>query len=155
MQSDAKTVDEYIESLPDDRKEPIKSLRKSILDNIPEGFIETMGYGMIGYVVPHSTYPKGYHSNKKLPLPFLNLASQKNYIALYHMGIYANPGLLKWFTDEYSKITSLKLDMGKGCIRFKKPEKIPFALIGELVSRITVSEWIAYYEKTWGDRFKN
>ena len=136
MQSDAKTVDEYIESLPEDRKEAISTLRKSILDNIQEGF-------------------KGYHSNPKLPLPFINLASQKNYIALYHMGIYVNPDLLKWFTDEYSKITMLKLDMGKGCIRFKKPDKIPFALIGELVSRISVKDWISFYEKTWRERIKN
>lgn len=147
MQSDAKTVDEYIETLPDDRKDAIRILRKSILDNIPEGFKETMGYGMIGYVVPHSIYPGGYHSNPKLPLPFINVGSQKNYIALHHMGIYSSPALLDWFKSEYTKITKFKPDMGKGCIRFKKPEKIPFDLIGELVSRISVKEWISIYEK--------
>jgi uncharacterized protein YdhG (YjbR/CyaY superfamily) len=147
MQSEAKTVDEYIEELPDDRRDAIKKLRKSILENIPEGFKETMGYGMIGYVVPHSTYPGGYHANPKLPLPFINVGSQKNYISLHHMGIYSRPELLEWFTGEYIKITKLKPDMGKGCIRFKKPEKIPFELIGELVSRISVKEWISIYEK--------
>lgn len=146
MQSDAKTVEEYIENLPDERKEAIKNLRKTILDNIPEGFKETMGYGMIGYVVPHSTYPNGYRSNPKLPLPFINLGSQKNYIALHHMGVYSSPALLNWFTNEYTKNTNLKPDMGKGCIRFNKPEKIPYALIGDLVSKISVKEWISLYE---------
>ncbi len=156
MQSDAKTVDEYIEKLPDDRREAIKSLRKAILENIPEGFIETMGYGMIGYVVPHSTYPKGYKTDPKLPLPFISLASQKNYIALYHMGVYSSPGLLDWFTDEYAKIKNFKLDMGKGCIRFKNPDKIPYTLISELVSKISVKDWISLYESLYAkDRQTN
>ena len=149
MQSTAKTPDEYIAELPEERKEAMITLRKLLQSNLPEGYKEEMSYGMIGYVVPHSIYPKGYHSTPKLPLPFVNLASQKNYIALYHMGISADKELLKWFTDEYPKHSKSRLDMGKGCIRFKKPEQIPYKLIGELVSKITVEEWINLYEKTY------
>jgi hypothetical protein len=147
MKSNAKTQEEYIESIPDNRKEAFRTLRKTILDNLPEGFAEVMGYGMIGYVVPHSIYPNGYHSTPKLPLPFINIASQKNHIALYHMGLYGNQELLAWFTDEYSKQSKVKLNMGKGCVRFKKPEDIPYKLIGELVSKVNVKDWITTYEK--------
>jgi len=146
MQSTAKTVEEYISQVPDNQREAIAMLRKNILENIPEGFSEEMSYGMIGYVVPFSLYPKGYHCNTKLPLPFLNIAAQKNFIAVYHMGIYANPELLKWFTDEFPKHSKLKLDMGKGCLRFKNVNQIPYALIGELASKIEVADWISLYE---------
>jgi uncharacterized protein YdhG (YjbR/CyaY superfamily) len=149
MQSKAGTPDQYIAELPDERKEAMMALRKLLQSNLPEGYKEEMSYGMIGYVVPHSIYPKGYHSTPKLPLPFVNLASQKNYIALYHMGINADKVLLKWFTDEYPKHSKTRLDMGKGCIRFKKPEHIPYKLIGELVSKMSVEEWINLYEKTY------
>ena len=107
-----------------------------------------MSYGMIGYVIPHSIYPQGYHCTPKLPLPFLNIASQKNYVALYHMGIYADKDLLNWFTSAYKKISPRKLDMGKSCIRFKKQEDIPYELIAELVSKITPQDWIQSYENT-------
>lgn len=147
MQIKAKTPEEYIDNIPDSRREAVRKLRKIILENLPKGFTETIGYGMIGYVVPHSIYPKGYHANPKLPLPFINLASQKNFIALYHMGLYANKDLLGWFTLEYSNHTKQKLDMGKSCVRFKKTDQIPYKLIGDLVSRVTVEECIAYYEK--------
>jgi uncharacterized protein YdhG (YjbR/CyaY superfamily) len=146
MQIFAETVEGYITQLPVDRKEAIRKLRKSILDNLPEGFIETISYGMIGYVVPHNIYPKGYHVDPKLPLPFINIASQKNYIALYHMCLYSDKELLKWFTAEYVKYSKTKLDMGKSCIRFKKVDQIPYSLIGELASRISVNEWIKTYE---------
>ena len=146
MQSKAKTVDEYMVELPKERFDAIKLLRETILKNIPIGFVEEMNYGMIGYVVPHSLYPKGYHCNPTLPLPFINVASQKNFIAIYHMGIYANPILLKWFIDEYPKYSSLKLDMGKSCIRFKKINAIPYQLIGKLVQKMTVNEWIHCFE---------
>ena len=146
MQSKAKTVDEYIVELPKERFDAINLLRDTILKNIPIGFVEEMNYGMIGYVVPHSLYPKGYHCNPTLPLPFINVASQKNFIAIYHMGIYANPTLLKWFIDEYPKYSSLKLDMGKSCIRFKKINAIPYQLIGKLVQKMTVNEWINCFE---------
>ncbi len=146
MQSKATTPVEYVESLPEDRKTAITKLRKVIMKNLPKGFEEVMSYGMIGYVVPHSIYPGGYHCDPKLPLPFMNIASQKNFVAVYHMGMYIDPSLLKWFTSEYTKHSSLKLDMGKSCLRFKKPEQIPFDLIGELASKMTVKEWIALYE---------
>lgn len=132
--------------LPKERFDAINLLRDTILKNIPIGFVEEMNYGMIGYVVPHSLYPKGYHCNPTLPLPFINVASQKNFIAIYHMGIYANPTLLKWFIDEYPKYSSLKLDMGKSCIRFKKINAIPYQLIGKLVQKMTVNEWINCFE---------
>lgn len=146
MQSTVKTVNEYLSELPEERKTAFLKLRDSILNTLPKGFEEQMSYGMLGYVVPHSIYPNGYHCNPKLPLPFINIASQKNFIALYHMGIYANPELLDWFTAEYPKHSSLKLDMGKGCIRFKKPDQIPFELIAELAAKISVEDWIECYE---------
>jgi uncharacterized protein YdhG (YjbR/CyaY superfamily) len=146
MQSTAKTVNDYLNELPEERKSAFLKLRESILKNLPKGFEEEMSYGMLGYVVPHSTYPDGYHCTPKLPLPFMNIASQKNYIALYHMGIYANPELLEWFTSEYPKHSTQKLDMGKGCIRFKKLDQIPFDLIAELAGKISVEDWINCYE---------
>ena len=146
MKSTATTPKEYVENLPEDRKKAVTELRKVMLKNLPEGFKEVIGYGMLGYVVPHSTYPNGYHCDPTVPLPFINIASQKNFIALYHMGLYMNPALLKWFTTEYPKHSKAKLDMGKSCIRFKKPEEIPFKLIGELCSKITVEKWISMYE---------
>jgi uncharacterized protein YdhG (YjbR/CyaY superfamily) len=146
MQIMADTPEEYIEKIQPERKEAISSLRKVILENLPEGFKETIGYGMIGYVVPKTLYPAGYHCDPKLPLPFINIASQKNHIALYHMGLYSNSELLTWFLDEYHTQTNRKPDMGKGCVRFKKPEHIPYKLIGDLVSKVTVKDWISRYE---------
>ncbi len=147
MQSKATTVAAYLKELPAERKEPMAKLRNVILENLPKGFKEVMSYGMIGYVVPHSIYPAGYHCDPKQPLPFLCIASQKNFIALYHMGVYLDQKLLKWFVDEYAKVVPSKLDMGKSCVRFKKPEHIPYKLIGELCSKITVEQWIEKYEK--------
>lgn len=146
MTSEARNPDEYVAGLPEDRKEAVEKLRRIIRENLPAGFEETMSYGMIGYVVPHEIYPKGYHCDPKLPLPFINLASQKNYIALYHSGIYCDPELEQWFRKEYDRRSQRKLDMGKSCIRFKKPEAIPFELIGELAARITPERWIELYE---------
>ncbi len=146
MKIEANTPDQYLEQIPEDRKPAMNKLRQTILDNIPYGFKEEMSYGMIGYVVPHSVYPPGYHCDTKLPLPFINIASQKNFIAFYHMGIYAEKEMLDWFTTEYPLHSNLKLDMGKSCIRFKKPEQIPFDLLGELVRKITVEKWIEIYE---------
>lgn len=139
--------DQYVNSLPEDRKEAITQLRKIILKNIPKGFHEAISYGMLGYVIPHKLYPAGYHCNPELPLPFISLASQKNFIALYHMGMYADKKLLDWFTSEYPKHSKAKLDMGKSCIRFKKIDQIPFKLIEELVKKMTVKDWITIYEK--------
>jgi len=146
MQSKALTPQEYLSNLPEDRKEVMQKLRNSIIKNIPQGFEEVMSYGMLGFVVPHSIYPDGYHCDPKLPLPFMNLASQKNFIALYHMGIYANEQLYHWFVAEYPKHCKAKLDMGKSCIRFKKMDDIPFELIGELAGKVSVTDWIKTYE---------
>jgi len=147
MHIKATNPEEYIAQIPEERIPYFKKLRKTILDNIPTGFNEQMSYGMIGYVVPKSIYPAGYHCDTKLPLPFVNIASQKNFIALYHSGIYANPELLEWFVNEYPKHCKRKLDMGKSCIRFKKAEEIPFDLIAELMQKMTVKDWINLYEK--------
>ncbi len=148
MTSKATSPEQYIKELPPDRKEAIAQLRDTILKNLPKGFKEVMSYGMIGYVVPHDEYPDGYHCDPKLPLPFVCIASQKNFIAFYHMGMYAMPGLLKWFTAEYVKRSPAKLDMGKSCIRFKKPEHIPYKLIGELIKKVSVKDWIKVYEES-------
>ena len=147
MTSNANSPEEYIEELPEERKEAMSLLRSTIKANLPEGFKETMSYGMIGYVVPHSRYPAGYHCSPELPLPFINIASQKNYIALYHAGIYADSKLSAWFVGEFPKYVKTKLDMGKSCIRFKKIDAIPYLLIGELCKKMTVEQWITIYEK--------
>lgn len=147
MTSDAKTPDDYIAALPEDRKSAVTRLRAVIRKNLAAGFKETMGYGMIGYVVPLDLYPAGYHCNRELPLPFMNLASQKNAISLYHSGMYASPELLSWFTSEYPRYVKTKLDMGKSCVRFRNMDQIPYELIGELCTKMSVEEWIALYEK--------
>lgn len=146
MQSKSKTIKGYLNELPLERAEAFSKLRNTILKNIPKGFEEGMHYGMIGYCVPHSIYPKGYHCDPKQPLPFANIASQKNFIAFYHMGLYGSPELLKWFITEYPKHTSAKLDMGKSCVRFKKMDQIPYKLIGELMKKISVKDWIEFFE---------
>lgn len=147
MQYKAALPDDYIAQLPEDRKPVISKLRNIIKKNLPKGFQEQISYGMLGYVVPHSIYPNGYHCDPKLPLPFINLASQKNFVALYHSGIYSDPKLYDWFVSEYPKHCEYKLDMGKSCVRFKKMEDIPYDLIKELCAKMTVEDWIALYEK--------
>ncbi|MGB0850281.1 MAG: DUF1801 domain-containing protein [Bacteroidia bacterium] len=149
MTAKAETIEEYIDQVPENRQEAFAKLRQTILDNIPEGFEECMNYKMLGYVVPKSIYPDGYHCNKELPLPFANLASQKNFIGFYHMGVYADPELYKWFTEEYAKRCKYKLDMGKSCVRLKKMNDIPYDLIGELMQKITVDKWIEMYESLY------
>ncbi|MBN8577474.1 MAG: DUF1801 domain-containing protein [Cytophagales bacterium] len=146
MQSKAKTVDEYLSTLPDDRAEIIAALRNAIKKNLPKGFEETMQYGMITYVVPHSIYPAGYHTNPKDALPFISIASQKNHIAVYHMAVYTG-ALHEWFVREYKRHSDKKLDMGKSCIRFKKPEDVPVKLFGELASKMKPEDWIKIYDK--------
>ena len=154
MQFKSKTILEYISQLTEDRKEPISKLRNIINQNIDRGFSEEINYGMIGWVVPHSLYPEGYHCDPKLPLPFMSIASQKHFIAVYHMGVYASPKLLEWFISEYPKHCSTKLDMGKSCIRFKKNENIPYNLIGELVTKMSANDWIILYESNVKDARK-
>lgn len=154
MQYEVSTIDEYFESIPSERKEAVKKIFKTLTSNLPKGFEEQISYGHIGFVVPHSMYPNGYHCDPRTPLPFINLASQKNFIALYHMGIYSDDNLLNWFVEEYPKHAKTKLDMGKSCIRFKKIENIPYDLIGELATKITPQQWIETYEKILHTRKK-
>ena len=146
MQYKANSPEDYIKQLPEERRIVIEKIRECILKNLPKGFEETMSYGMLGYVVPHTLYPAGYHCTPELPLPFLNIASQKNFVAVYHMGIYAQKDLYEWFIEEFPKYNKRKLDMGKSCIRFKYMDDIPYALIEELVKKMTVNDWIAVYE---------
>ena len=146
MNYKAVSPEDYISQLPPERQPVVSKLRAIISKNLPKGFKEQMSYGMLGFVVPHSLYPDGYHCDSKLPLPFINLASQKNFIALYHSGIYADSKLHDWFVAEYPNYVKTKLDMGKSCIRFKKMETDPYELIGELCTKMTVKEWISIYE---------
>jgi uncharacterized protein YdhG (YjbR/CyaY superfamily) len=140
-----RTVDDYIATLPSERKEAVSRLREAIAANIPHGFEEMISYRMPGFSVPHSKYPAGYHCDPKIPLPFIGYASQKNFIALYHMGIYADSALLKWFRNEFPKYSKVRLDMGKSCVRFKKPEHIPFELIEKLAAKMSADQWIERY----------
>ncbi|MBS1627403.1 MAG: DUF1801 domain-containing protein [Bacteroidetes bacterium] len=146
MKANGNTVQEILNNVPEDRKEAFNKLHNIIVKNLPKGFEAAISYGGLGYVVPHSIYPSGYHCNPKEPLPFSGISSQKNSINLYHMGIYSNPKLFDWFVSEYPKHSKQKLDMGKSCIRFKKMNEIPFNLIGELMQKMSVSEWINIYE---------
>lgn len=149
MKNEGNTPAEIVANCPEDRKDVMGKMRQTILESLPKGFDEGVGYGMILYFVPHTIYPAGYHCDPKQPLPFVSLASQKNFIALYHMGLYADPALLSWFTEKYKATVSSKLDMGKSCIRFKKMTDIPFELIGELMTKISVESWIETYEKLY------
>ncbi|WP_291967223.1 DUF1801 domain-containing protein [Maribacter sp.] len=146
MKYEASSPDNYIAQLPPERKVAIEKLRGIILKKLPHGFEEQLSYGMLGYVVPHTLYPAGYHVKPDLPLPFINLASQKNFIALYHSGIYADITLMNWFKSEYPKHCKRKLDMGKSCIRFKSMDDIPYELIAELCTKMTPQQWIDLYE---------
>lgn len=154
MQSKATRISDYLDELPEDRRKVVDRLRKIIKKNLPKGFQEVISYGMIGYVVPHRIYPAGYHCDPATPLPFINLASQKNFVALYHMGLYGDKKLLEWFTGEWKKAVPVKLDMGKSCIRFSKPESIPYDLIGELAGKMTPEDWIKRYEAARGKKLK-
>jgi len=143
----ASTIEEYLQKVPEERQSYFRRLREVMVENLPEGFEEILQYGMIGYVVPHSIFPDGYHCKPSEPLPFAHIASQKNYVALYHSGIYADKEILDWFVAEYPKHSKRKLNMGKSCIRFKKPEEIPYDLIAELMQKISVQDWIDTYQK--------
>lgn len=146
MRSTATTPNEYLQSLPEERREIVSAIRDVLLENLPAGFAETMGYGMLGFVVPLTLYPAGYHCQPGTPLPFISLASQKNYISLYHMGL-SEGALLDWFRLEWPRHTTQKLDMGKCCVRFKKPHEVPLELIAGLARRVTPQQWISYYEE--------
>ncbi|RST26801.1 DUF1801 domain-containing protein [Chryseobacterium lacus] len=146
MKANGTTVKEILANVPEERAEAFNRLHQTIIENLPEGFEAAISYGGLGYVVPHSLYPSGYHCKPEEPLPFAGIASQKNSVNLYHMGIYSDPELMKWFTEEYPKHSKRKLDMGKSCIRFKKTQDIPFELIGELMKKMTVQDWVNIYE---------
>lgn len=154
MISKAATADQYYDEINPDQKPAMDKIRKVVKKNLPKGFIETIDYGMPGWSVPHKLYPAGYHCKPEIPLPFMGVAAQKGSINFYHMGVYADPKLLKWFQDEYAKRVPGKLDMGKSCIRFKKYEQIPLDLLGELASKMTPDQWIELYEKSFRDARK-
>lgn len=145
MQYDISTINEYFEALPEERKEGVKELFEVFKTNLPKGFEAQVSYGHIGFVVPFSIYPNGYHCDTNQPLPFINIASQKNHIAIYHMGIYMKPELINWFENEFPKHSSKKLNMGKSCIRFRNTKDIPFDLLGELATKITVDDYVSLY----------
>jgi hypothetical protein len=151
MQSQAKTVDEYLAELPDDRRELVEAVRAEILKSLPDGYEEGMQYGMIGYFVPHSVYPAGYHCNPKQPLPFANLASQKQYVSVYLYCVYSDDRQADWFRKAWEK-TGKKLNMGKSRVRFRKLEDVPLKVIGQAVRRVPVSKFIATYEAAIGGR---
>jgi len=146
MQANGKTVQEILSGVPAERAEPFNRLHRIIVDNLPAGFEAGISYGGLGYVVPHTLYPSGYHCKPIEPLPFAGIASQKNSINLYHMGLYADTDLMNWFVAEYPKHCRHKLDCGKSCIRYKKMDDIPYELVGELMRRMTVQQWINLYE---------
>lgn len=149
MQIQSASVEDYILQIPEDRQDVFRKIFETINDNLPDGFSQGLSYGMIGWAVPLETYPAGYHCTPGSPLPFMSIASQKNFIALYHMGMYAKPELLDWFVEEYPKYSRIKLDMGKSCVRFKKMDDIPLELLAELSKKMTVKEWIDIYEKNF------
>ena len=147
MRSQAKTPDEYVDSVPPAHKAAVAALRKTLKKHLPKGFAETMGYGMLCYVVPLKTYPAGYLGDPATPLGFISVASQKDFVAFYHMGLYGDAKLLAWFREEFAQRSPARLDMGKSCVRFKKPESIPLDLIAELAGKITPKQWISRYEE--------
>lgn len=152
MQSKATTVEQYLSELPEDRRAAIAAVRKVFLDNLDGGFAEGISYGMIGYSVPHSRYPAGYHCNPAQPLPFGGLASQKGHMSLYLMGLYMDQvgekrgPLLTWFEESWKK-AGKKLDMGKSCVRFKKLDDLALDVLGQAVRRMKCDEFIAAYER--------
>jgi uncharacterized protein YdhG (YjbR/CyaY superfamily) len=147
MKTPETTIVEILANVPEDRKEAFTKLHQTIVSNLPQGFEPGISYGMLGYVIPHSLYPAGYHCKPAEPLPFASIASQKNSINFYHMGLYADPSLMEWFVAEYPKHSTQKLDMGKSCLRFKKTEHIPYDLLGQLMQKMTAEQWIALYER--------
>ncbi|MCC7331409.1 MAG: DUF1801 domain-containing protein [Flavobacteriales bacterium] len=146
MKANGNSVNEILKNIPKDKAQSFNKLHDVIVKNLPNGFEAAISYGGLGYVVPHSIYPKGYHCKPSEPLPFAGISSQKNSINFYHMGIYSDPKLLEWFVAEYPKHSKQKLDMGKSCIRFKKLDEIPYKLIGELMKKMSLNDWIKIYE---------
>lgn len=155
MKADGDPVKEFLATIPADRTESFNRLHDVIVENLPAGFEAAISYGKLGYVVPHSIYPAGYHCKPSEPLPFAGIALQKKSINLYHMGFYTDPELVAWFLSEYSKHSTQKPDMGKGCVRFRRSDEIPCDLVGELMRKISVKEWVDIYETKLKDRSTN
>lgn len=149
METPHATADAYLDSLPEDRQSGVRAIRDTILKHLPDGFVETMAFGMISYVVPHDRYPAGYHCDSRQPLPFMGLGVHKNHIVLHHLGLYADSELYAWLLASWPRFSKRKPDLGKGCIRFKNPEQAPLELIGQLASRMLPEAWIRLYEAKW------
>lgn len=151
MQSAAGTVPEYLDSLTEERRAIIEPVRAVILANLDSGYSEAMQYGMIGYGVPHSVFPAGYHCDPAQPLPFAALASQKNHVSLYLMGLYVGNTADKetqevlWFRQAWANAGKKTLDMGKSCVRFKRLEDVSLDVIGEAIRRMPASLYIERY----------
>lgn len=149
MQIQSFSIKDYISKIPEERQAVFKELFDTVSNSLPEGFSQGSSYGMIGWGVPLETYPAGYHCAPGTPLPFISIASQKNFIAFYHMGMYAKPDLLDWFVSEFPRHSKRKLDMGKSCVRFKRTDEIPMELLAELCKKMSVQEWIDCYEENF------
>ena len=146
MKANGTTVMDILSNIPSERAEHFNQLHDVIVKNLPNGFEAGISYGGLGYVIPHTLYPAGYHCKPIEPLPFAGISSQKNSINFYHMGMYSDPILYEWFVTEYPKHSKKKLDIGKSCVRFKNPDEIPYKLIGELMRKMSAQEWINLYE---------
>lgn len=151
MQSTAKTVSEYLRSLPEERRKSISIVRSVIMKNLPAGYVECMGYGMIGYAVPLKTFPKGYLGQKEVPLMYVGLGNQKNYMSLYLMNVYGNQEIAAWFKRNFVK-GGFKLDMGKSCVRFKSAEELNLSVIGQVIRKTSVKQYITAYEAVHGNK---
>jgi hypothetical protein len=147
MQSSAKTPTEYLASLPPERRRELAAVRSVIKEHLPKGFVETMQYGMITYVVPLKVYPAGYLGKKDVPVPYASLAAQKGHLALYLMCVYGNPKLERWFKSAWEK-SGKKLDMGKSCVRFKSADALALEVIAEAIERTPVKDFVELYEAT-------
>lgn len=148
MRYKSENIDEYLQQLPEERREVINKLRKIIKENLPEGFEEKIQYDMISYVVPRETYLAGYHVDPSNELGFMAIGSQKNHVAIYSNAVYMFEDVNEWYLNEYSKHLTTKPDMGKSCLRFKNMNKMPYELIAELCQKITVDEFVKKYEET-------
>lgn len=145
MEYKVATITEYLNAVPEDRKEGMLTLYETIQHHLPLGFAEQISYGHISFIVPLSKYTAGYHCDPSQPLPFISIASQKNHVAIYHMGMYMDASLLYWFQKEFPKHSKKKLNMGKSCIRFSKTSDIPMELMAKLASKMTADEYIQQY----------
>lgn len=152
MNSNALSVNEYLNELPDSQQGAVQRIYQLALERLPKGFEPIMQYGMISFVVPLSLYPHGYHVRKGTPLPFLAIAAQKNYISVYHLVLYGDLETYNWFTNAYLEHYGKPVDMGKSCLRFKKESDIPFDLLGELFTKWTPAQYIQVYERFLGER---